>query len=194
MTSIAARLPGRKLLMTLIVVGLAATAVSFGVFSAFSSTTTNPGNSFSAGTVTIGDNDGGTAVYNASGQKPGQFAEKCIKVTYSGSLASTVKLYRSAFTGGSGLDPYIDVAITKGTGDSFDCSDFSGSTSVYSGTLAAFPSAYGGGLSLTNAGGSTNWSQNDAVTYKMRATLQDTDSAQGLSTGTHSFTWEARNN
>src|SRR4051795_834935 len=116
MTSIAARLPGRKLLMTLVVVGVAGSAASFGVFSAFSSTTTNPGNSFSAGTVTIGDNDGGTAVYNPSGQKPGQFAERCIKVTYTGSLASTVKLYRSAFSSGSGLDQYIDLAVTKGTG------------------------------------------------------------------------------
>jgi hypothetical protein len=194
MSSIASRLPGRRLLMTLVVVGMAATAVSFGVFSAFSSTTSNPGNNFSAGTVNIGDNDGASSVYNASGQKPGQLDESCIKVTYGGSLASTVKLYRSAFTGGSGLDPFIDLSVTKGTGNSFDCSDFSGSTSVYSGTLAAFPAAYGSGLALTNAGGSANWAQNDAVTYRIRATLQDNDGAQGLATGTHSFTWEARNN
>jgi hypothetical protein len=194
MTSLAARLPGRKLLMTLVVVGLAATSVSFGVFSAFSSTTTNPGNNFSAGTVTLGDNDGGASVYNASNQKPGQSAEKCIKVTYGGSLPSTVKLYRSAFSGGSGLDAFIDLTITKGTGNSFDCSDFSGSTPVPATTLAAFPSSYGSGIALTNASGSAAWSQNDAVTYKIRATLQDDDAAQGLVAGSHSFTWEARNN
>jgi hypothetical protein len=184
----------RKVFLTLLIVGAAGTVATMGVFSAFSSTTSNPGNSFSAGTVTIGDNDGDSASYNASNQKPGDYDESCIKVTYTGSLGASVKLYRSAFAGGSGLDDYVDLSITKGSGDQFDCSDFSGSTSIYSGELDELPSSYGSGLALTNGSGSASWNQNEAVTYRVRATLQDDDNAQGLATGSHSFTWEARNN
>ena len=58
-----------------------------------------------AGTVAIGDSDAGTGkLYNALNQKPGSGngpAAACIRVTYSGSLASSVKLYRSAVANGS---------------------------------------------------------------------------------------------
>jgi hypothetical protein len=184
----------RKILLTLVIVGAAGALASVGVFSAFSSTTSNPANNFAAGTVTVGDNDSDAAAYDVSNGKPGSFDERCIKVTYSGSLSSTLTLYRSAFSGGSGLDDYVDLAITKGTGDQGDCTDFSGGTSVYSGELKAFPASYGSGLSLTNGSGNAAWNQNDAVTYRIRATLQDDNAAQGLTAGTHSFTWEARNN
>jgi Camelysin metallo-endopeptidase len=184
----------RKILLTLAIVGAAGALASVGVFSAFSSTTSNSGNDFAAGTVTIGDNDSDGAAYDVSNAKPGDYEERCVKVTYSGSLASTVKLYRSGFTGGTGLDDYVDLAVTKGTGNQGDCSDFSGSTSVYSGELKAFPATYGAGLSLTNGSGNAAWSQNDAVTYRIRATLQDDNAAQGLVAGTHTFSWEARNN
>ena len=62
------------------------------------------------------------------------------------------------------------------------------------GTLAALGTTFAGGIALTDQGGSAVWDQNDAVTYKVRATLQNNPSAQGLSTGTHSFIWEGRNN
>ena len=39
----------------------------------------------------------------------------------------------------------------------------------------------------------TKWQTNDAVTYRFRVSVQDNNSAQGASTGTHSFTWEAQN-
>ncbi len=184
----------RKILLTRAIVGAAGAFASVGVFSAFSSTTTNPGNDFAAGTVTVGDNDSDAAAYDVSNAGGGDFEESCVKVTYSGSLASTLTLYRSAFSGGTGLDEYVDLAITKGTGDEADCSDFSGGASVYSGELKAFPSSFGSGLSLTNGSGNATWNENDAVTYRIRATLQDDNAAQGLTAGSHSFTWEARNN
>jgi hypothetical protein len=183
----------RKVLISVLVTGAVGGAAAFGAFSAFSSTTSNPGNSFQAGSVTLADNDAGTALYDVTGKKPGQYAERCIKVTYSGSLPANVRLYRSTFSGGTGLDAYIDLSITKGTGDAGDCSDFSGSTSVFSGVLNTVGSDFTGGVALTNAGGSAAWAQDDAVTYKVRATLQDNNGANGKVTGTHSFTWEAQN-
>jgi predicted ribosomally synthesized peptide with SipW-like signal peptide len=184
----------RKLLLSLLIVGITGSLVSFGVFAAFSATTSNSNNSFSAGSVSISDNDGGTALYSVSNTKPGDFAESCIQVTYTGTVGNSVKLYRSAFSGGTGLDSYIDLAITKGTGTAADCSDFSGSTSVYSDTLTALGSTFAGGVSLTNASSQASWSQNDAVTYRVRATLQDDNAAQGLATGTHSLVFESQSN
>ena len=83
----------RKLLLTALTVTVVGSIVAFGTFSAFSSSTENPGNEFAAGSVAIDDNDLGTAIYNVSNQKPGDFKESCIKVTYTGSLASNVRLY-----------------------------------------------------------------------------------------------------
>jgi hypothetical protein len=184
----------RKILLTLAIVGVTGSLISFGVFAAFSATTSNPNNSLAAGTVSISDNDGGTALYSVSNRKPGDFAESCIQVTYTGSVGNVIKAYRSAFTGGSGLDNYVDLAITKGTGTAADCSDFTGSTSVYSGTLNGLGSNWGSGVALTNGSNQASWAQNDAVTYKVRATLQDNNAAQGLATGTHSLVFEAQSN
>ncbi len=184
----------RKLFLSLLIVGVTGSLITFGVFAAFSATTSNPNNSFTAGTVSISDNDGGTALYSVTNKKPGDFAESCIQVTYTGTVTNSIKLYRSAFTGGSGLDSYIDLAITKGTGTAADCSDFSGATSVYSGTLTALGSTFAGGVALTNGASQASWTQNDAVTYKVRATLQDNNAAQGLATGTHSLVFESQSN
>ena len=185
-----------KILATLVVVGLGGALAGFGVFAAFSSSTSNPGNSFAAGSVAISDNDSGTALYNVSNQKPGQSTTRCIKVTYGGTLDADVKLYASAVGAGG---QYVDLAITSGTGNSADCSDFvidgSGTPAVYTGTVKGFAdthSAWGSGLA-DNPLTATKWASGNAVTYRFVVTQQDDNAAQGLSTGTHSFTWESRN-
>jgi hypothetical protein len=173
-------------------VGVAGMLATFG---AFSSTTDNPGNSFAAGTVAIGDNDGGSALYSLSNQKPGVQTDKCVRVTYTGSLDSTVKLYSSAVTAGG---QYVDLAIASGTGTQANCSDFTPDATgsgVYSGTLKNFAdthSTYANGLA-DNPLTATKWQQNDAVTYRFRVSVQDNNSAQGATSGTHSFSWEAQN-
>ncbi len=187
----------RKTLLSLVILGAAGGVAGTGAFSAFSNTTSNDNNTITAGTVTIADNDAGSAAYSLPTAKPGDSASRCIVVTFGGNLPSSVKLYRSAFTGSTGLESNVDLAITKGTGSAANCSDFTPGTSVYSGTLSAFSAtSWSNGMALTNASGSATWSQNDAVTYKIQATLQSSapSTAQGLTTGTHSFTWEAQNN
>lgn len=186
----------RKILASLVVVGALAALAGLAVFSAFSSSTSNDNNTFAAGSVTIGNN--ATApLYTVTGGKPGTTSTaRCIKITYSGSLPANVKLYRSAFTSGTGLDTYLDLTVTKGTGTAEDCSDFSGTTSVYSGTLGGLGTSFGtGSVSLTNASSSATWSQNDAVTYKFQASLASgvSNTANGKVTGTHSLIWEAQN-
>ena len=184
----------RKMLASTAVVAAVGSFAAVGVYSAFSATTQNDNNRIKTGTVVIGDNDS-SPLYSVgttgNGAKPGDFEEHCIKVTYTGTLPSTVKMYRTAITG---LGSYVTVTITKGTGDAYNCSDFSGSTSVYNSSLGGFAVDWTGGLALTDAGGSAVWDTNDAVTYKIRGTLDDNNLAQNGDTGTHSFVWEARNN
>lgn len=41
----------------------------------------------------LSDNDSNTALFNATNLTPNSAGERCIAVTYTGSLAATVKLY-----------------------------------------------------------------------------------------------------
>lgn len=192
----------RKVLATLVVVGLAATVGGYGTFAAFSATTTSASNGFAAGTVTIGDNSAGASLYSVTGAKPGQVAQACIKVTYTGSLAATVSLYASATSGSLGA--YLNLTIEKivwsvqpsaypkcdGTVQS--------ATQVYpssgTATLSSFTTSdtsFSTGVQ-TFPGSQTQWNQNDSLTYRLTLTLQSNNAAQGLSSTT-SFTWEAQN-
>jgi len=157
--------------------------------SAFSDTTDNASNSWTAGTVVITDDDGGSAMFNATAMAPGDSTTECIAVTYSGSLVpADVSLY--GVSGGTGLDAYLDVTIDLGTGGAFgDCTGFAGSNS-YTGTLANFSATH------TNFGtGVGGWSpavNPESRTYRITVTMQDNNAAQGLN-GTATFTWEAQN-
>jgi len=192
----------RKLLLTALTVVVVGSIVAFGTFSAFSSSTESTGNNFDAGTVAISDNDAGSALYNVTNRKPGESAEKCIKVTYNGTLASDVKLYNPDAVNASVAD-YTNLVITSGTGSASNCSDFAADASnsgVYSGELDDFQTAhnsYANGL-VDNPLAKTKWDANDAVTYKFSVTLQDNNAANsgtgtGHASGAHKYVWEARN-
>lgn len=189
-----------KLLMTLLVVGAIGSVAGFGAFSAFSSQTTNAANSFAAGTVNLTDNDSGAAMYSVANRKPGQSVTQCIKLTYDGTLASDVKLYTLSTINAVGA--YIDLTVEKGTatGATFPgCGTFTSESTVYTGTLGGFATAknsYANGVAAF-PGSQTQWNQNDTLVYRFTLTLQDDNNANGgasaLSSGNHTFTFEARN-
>lgn len=188
----------RKLLLSLLVLGLSGPLLAAGSYSAFSATTESKDNQFSAGTVALGDNDNGNVMYNVAAAGPGDVVEKCIQVTYTGSLAADVKLYVASALGT--LAPYIDLEITPGTqtgGATFpDCTGFTAQAAgpVYTGTLAAFGTAhstYANGF-VDNPGSAASWVKDDAVIYRFRLTVSTDPAAAGKSTGAHTFTWEAR--
>jgi hypothetical protein len=189
----------RKTLLSLAVLGTAGAVAGSGAFSAFSKTTANDGNVVTAGDVTLADNDSGAAAYDIPTAKPGDTDERCVRVTFNGNLPSTVKLYRSAFTGSTGLEPNVNLTIARSaTGAQADCSDFGASTDVFStAALSTFSAtSWANGITVNDQAGSAVWNNGDAVTFRITATLPSgaPDSAQGKTTGTHSFTWEAQNN
>jgi predicted ribosomally synthesized peptide with SipW-like signal peptide len=184
---------GRKLLLTLLIVGVVGSIAGIGTFSAFSSTTANSNNSFAAGTVYITDNDGGSAMFNVSDAKPGTSYTSCITVTYLGTLDSTVRLYGSGF--GGALADYLTIKVEEGSGAAGfgDCSGFTPASTVYNNVaMNSFPIAYAG---ASPTGGT--WSQNDSVDYRFTVTLADNNTANGqtsaVAANDFSFTWEARN-
>lgn len=184
---------GRKLLLTLLIVGVIGSIAGIGTFSAFSDTTSNDNNSFAAGTVYITDDDAGAALYSVTNQAPLDSVTNCINVTYLGTLDADVHFYASL--SGGALEPYVDVLVEEGTGATAfgDCTGFTPAGTVYTGTLAGMPTSWASGP----ATGGT-WAQNDTHSYRFTVTLQDDPAANGgsggsLSTGLHSFIWEAQN-
>jgi predicted ribosomally synthesized peptide with SipW-like signal peptide len=187
-----------KILRTLLLLGVVACIAGAGVFSAFSSSTENPGNVITTGTVLIEDNDGGTALYSMSAAKPGESKTSCIKVTYKGTLAATVKLFTASTIGA--LGPYVNLKVEAGTQTTPtfpSCTEFAATSTVYEGTLSAFQTEHGtyaNGIT-TNPASQTKWETNNSVVYRVTATVSSSapNSAQGATTGSHAFTWEAQN-
>ena len=188
----------RKLVLSLLVVGAVGSVAAWGVFAAFTATTTNSGNTITAGTVAIGQHAGATTLYSASNQGPGATTVGCVRVTYTGSLASSVKLYAS--TAPANGDDF-NLTVERGSGlsspdNTMNCTGFTSSSTAFNGTLDTFATTYAGGLD--GKAGGTAWAQNDAVDYRFTVAVVDDSTpnahSSSVSTNAHSFTWEARNN
>jgi hypothetical protein len=189
----------KKLLATALVVGLVGAGGGWATFSAFSNSTASSANRFAAGTVDLGSNGLGSAMYQVSDAKPGTTVTKCISVFYGGSLDADVRLYASSV---ATVGQYVNLTVTPGTGESTfpGCDGFvSSGSDLFTGTLKGFAdthATYATGL-VDYPGSGTKWSTDDNVVYRFTLTLQDDNGANGsttsLSTGDHAFTWEARN-
>jgi hypothetical protein len=197
------RAPSSRLRYTLLLAAIPIGLVASGVlvfkasYAAFTATATNGANAWSAGTVAISANPG-TAMFTASGLKPGDTGTACVKVTYSGSLNATVKLYlKNADLTGTGLGAYLTFQVNEGTGNNANCSDFAQSANDYNNTgmsdttktLATFNTA-----ANSYANGVSSWAATTGgtKTYEFIWQLQDNNSAAGL-TANATFTWEADN-
>lgn len=164
--------------------------------AAFSGTTENAANSWTAGSVTLTDNDSGSAMFNVEKMLPGQSFQHCITVTYTGTTdgVSPIRLY-AALTDAGDLAPYLKVTVkqgAKGTADvAADCSDFPASptTIVTDKTLTAVTTDhtnFGNGV-----GGVTPSTTDTKVPYQFVVTLDPStpNTAQGK-TAKATFTWE----
>lgn len=158
--------------------------------AAFSDTTDNTGIAFATGTVAISDDDGGTtALFNSLGMSPGAPEEKCIEVTYDGTMTpADIKMYGT--TSGD-LAPFLNLTIEMGTGGTFatDCTAFTGA-SIYTGTLAGFTLAphldWSDGLATFSPAAT-----GESRVFKFTVEVQNLPAAQNK-TANASFTWEAQ--
>jgi len=162
--------------------------------AAFVAQSDNATNQVSSAAVQLTDNDLGTAMFaNVTGLIPGQVVDRCIDVTYTGTVDPTaVLLYISGAPTGT-LGGYLNLTIdyAPDTADAYgSCASFPGSpTSVYSGTLAGFA-----GTHANYAAGATTWNpagSPESRTFRFRLSVQDDAAAAGL-TSTFGFSWETR--
>jgi hypothetical protein len=198
----------QKLFGTAGVVAAVAAIGGLGAFSAFTATTENNNNTIQSGSVAIGDTDsvGGTAgvLYSSTNQKPGQAnaqAARCIRVTYSGSLAANVRLYRGSVTNGT----EFQLLVERGSGlttanNTMSCAGFTPAVTnptAYNGTLASFPTSFAAS-SVHGKDAGAAWNSGDSVDYRFTVYPVDDATANNhvsqFSTGTHSIFWEAQNN
>ncbi|MCW2502253.1 MAG: hypothetical protein JWO79_537 [Actinomycetia bacterium] len=168
--------------------------------AAFSGYSTNPGNTFATGTISLGDDDSNGALFSVSGLAPGDTGSRCVRVTYTGDARSDVRFYTTAATYSGSLGPYLDLVVSEGSAGTYansTCSDWTTGTQIYSGTLSGFASAktdYSSGVYNS----ADRWSpvaNGQYRVYKFDYTLQLSapNSTQSTSAGI-GFTWEARSN
>ncbi len=157
--------------------------------AAFTAQTGNSANSWNAGTVALTDDDSNTAMFAATNLRPGSTGEKCITVTYSGSLSASVKMYGTAVSGA--LSPYVDLVVEEGSGGGFgSCGSFVSSGTIYTGTLASLQTTKN---SYANGVGTWTPSTTASKIYKITWTLQSgtPNAKQGASTSA-TLTWEGQ--
>jgi hypothetical protein len=208
----------QKLLWSLLTVVVMGSLAAFGTFSAFSHSTSNPGNNFDIGTVNITDNDANSALYEIEDAGPGTSEVSCIEVTYGGSIDSDVKLYVEDDIGDVAGD-LIELTVEKGTVAgpfNADCTGFAPATTdnpeLYNGSLNAFQNTHNewsNGLAHY-PDGQTAWEEGNKVVYRITVDFPEPGSVDntanrgndgnpftlgdpGYTTGEHAYTWEARN-
>ena len=176
--------------LTFILIALLVVTSSRAAFVAQNDNTTNQ---VTSAAIALSDNDATTAMFNnVTGMIPGTTYERCIDVTYTGTVDPTaVMLYATGAPTGT-LAPYLDLTVQIGadTPAAFrDCTGFSSTGTLYTGTLANFASTRTG-----YANGVTTWDpigSPETRTFRFALTVQDTSAAAGLTT-TFGFSWETR--
>lgn len=161
---------------------LAALMIMTASRAAFTDTTDNSGNSWSAGTVVL-DSAPVTALFTATGVAPGYTQTECIDVIYTGTLPSTAKLTSITGSGDAGLQANLDVTIDRWSGAGCTGTEVA---NVWTGDLA------------TPVDGETAWAATNPTTYSYEITVS-MDSAvtdnglQGTTAGA-TFEWTATSN
>jgi hypothetical protein len=116
--------------------------------------------------------------------------ERCITVTYGGNVdPGTVRLYAAPTSGD--LAPYLDLTIDmgqRGVTASASCTGFTGSSTLFAGTLAGFAAAHS-----SYATGRATWNPTDGQetrSFRFGLTVRNDPAAPGKS-ATFGFSWRA---
>jgi hypothetical protein len=161
--------------------------------AAFVAQNDNVTNQVTSAAVDLTDTDSGTAMFDdVTGLMPGTTEQRCIDVTYNGTVDPlAVKLYSSGAPT-STLAPYLDLTIEVGSDPSpvfRDCNGFVPAGILYSGTVQGFSTGHG-----SYAAGVPAWDPGigpETRTFRFSLSVQDVPAAEGLTT-TFGYSWETR--
>lgn len=164
--------------------------------AAFTATTENTGNAFSAATIQLTDDDSDTALFNVSDMVPGDVRYGCITVTYTGGVdPAAVKVYSAAYTdtGGGDLGAYLDLVIKQGVNAGTCDATLTGGTAIQpaSATIKSFATV------TDYASGVGTWDPSatgETQRYQFVVTLSTStpDAQQGKGVTGVKFTWETQ--
>ncbi len=183
-----------------VLLGLTVLAVSTwtATSAAFSANSQTPGNSFTAGTVSLTDNGGGTSILVLGAARPTSTLTRCINVTYTGSLtAADLRLYSGSYqspdagTDPDGLAPYVTLVVERRPGSATStCSNFAGGTgtTVFSGDASVFGASNG---TYATGVGSFTPTPGAVYAYRVTTTVRDDPAAQAT-TMSIGLVWEVR--
>lgn len=200
----------KKVFASLAAVSLVGVAGVAGTTAALSDTTENTLNEFDAAFIELTDNDAGSFMYDVDNQEPGDFVERCIRITYVGGAPADLKLALSSGALDAGA-ANLNVTIEDGSGvtDAFagttvganevgyapNCTGFTpAGAALFTGTLDAFQAAHNSQATGLPASAQLAASTvGSTVDYRIRVELDagaTVTSANYLS-GTHTYTWYA---
>jgi hypothetical protein len=147
-------------------------------YAAFSSTTRNSGNDWATGSVTLTDDDAGSARFQVPSMVPGATDTKCITVTANASGPGVVKGYAvNPVTSPQGLENYVMITIDAGTGGGFaSCTGFTSEGTIIPSMSLATLAGYNS--YATGAGGWTVAAGTQSRTYRITWTFDTTGLTQ----------------
>jgi len=162
---------------------------------AFTAAGESPNYSLASDSVSLHDDDSGTAMFTATNLKPGSTGARCIVVTAPGSVASSVRMYARDYRTTNGLGESLNVVIDEGTGGTFasgpgSCTGFALSGHAFRGTLADFAAS-----KTSFATGVRGWAPDGSApvsrTYRLSFTLDPaTPNEVQAGTAAIGLTWE----
>jgi hypothetical protein len=158
-------------------------------YARFTDTTAPVAAGVSTAGLVLTDDDAGTALFSATGLKPGAAGTRCIVVTSASPVPTVVRLYAPR-SSTSVLANALVLTVDAGTGgtDRGGCTGFVPTASLYSGSLAGFPVGFAAGLDGWTPGTGAAGTRTYQLTYQLPTSAS---SGQDTST-TLAFTWEAQ--
>ncbi len=174
----------RKVLLSLSALAVAS-AVIMASGANFTSTTANPGNTYTAGDLKHGNSKNGSAVFTADKMKPGESRSGTVDITNTGDVDGVFTLSKSNLTQTAGFASKLTLGVVDCKADG--CGNGNDS-SVYSGTLAGLgPQALG------------TYAPSDVHRYQFTVTFPDggpngADNEYKNATASVQYDWESVNN
>lgn len=139
-------------------------------------------NQVEAGTITLLDDDQGRSLVDLQDMAPGRPVERCITITYAGTVLP-VQLSLSAETTGDVAD-FVSLRVDRGTDGGFEsCEGFLATGVVHDGTLGGLADGAAVDIGALREDGAS-------VTFRFVLDLVDDAAAAGRA-GSVNFVWEA---
>jgi hypothetical protein len=164
---------------------LAAIVVWHTAYAGFTDSVSGGSVPVSTATLSLTDDDAGTALFAASDLRPGAAATRCIVVTSASTAPTVVRVYTGNRPTGS-LSGALRITVDAGTGG---CAAFVSAGSPTTSTLSAFPTTYADGVASWKTTGTSGETRTYQVTYTL-----PTSATTAAQNGTASLllTWEAQ--